>query len=268
MVLSHSTELAQHVPEQFRPKGKLFIDELTLAEIEHLKTGPQGTGKIPTLQSLLAFINRERPGTDMVLNLEIKDVQGTKCPRRQPSIEQLALQEIHEANFSLARIRFSSFSLDSLEKLACLEPKANIGMLFDVPSQQGGDVDRKIFVDGQEKYRGFTLAVVAEVLEHIPQMKALHPEIQTLTSEMVALAAQHKLSIATWGWKEKSPFEDTKFANATSRAIELCRQYDVPLSIITDHAAAMHKLIASLPTPVINVDSLTRHQPVEKHTLT
>ena len=182
----------------------------------------------------------------MVLNLEIKDVQGTLCPSRQPSCAKLVLHEIKKARFPLSRMRFSSFSLGTLAELARLEPKARIGMLFDVPRKRGGSIGKKLFVDREDKFLGFTPSAVMKTLKHIPHLENLHPEIQTLTPETVALAAKHRLGITTWGYMEKSPLKDAEWAEATRQAIRLCRKFDVPLEIITDHAADMQKFVAQL----------------------
>lgn len=258
IVHSHSTDFAQHVALAHRPAGKKYIDDMPLAEVAKLKLGEDGEARIPTLRSLLEVTAAKRQGNDLVLNLEIKDVQGTDCPRRRPSIGQLALQEINEAKFPLERIRFSSFSLDAIADMARLAPKARLGMLFDLPQEQGGDVGKKMFADSTETYLGFTPKMIAAVLARVPSLEALHPEIQSLTPDTVNLAAKHGLAIATWGWLEESPKQSAKFAQATQQAIELCSKNGVPLTIITDHV----KDVRSFAQPFLpNAKKPGRHQP-------
>jgi glycerophosphoryl diester phosphodiesterase len=264
LVLTHSNDLKQHVAETFwstLPKGKQFIDELTLKEVQALKVGPDGRGRIPSLKELLELIKTDRPDLlrenrpdkDFALNLEIKDVQGTDRPRSnhpsigEPSVGELALREIEQARFPLKRIRFSSFSQYALVELAAREPAARIGMLFDAPVSRGGDVGLNIFrhPDYSEKYLGFTPDALESVITRFPRLEAVHPEVQTVTDEMVKLVGKHKLQMSTWGWLEQSPLKQhSDFADATSRVISSCKAHNVPLTIITDRVEDMRRFVA------------------------
>lgn len=244
LVLVHSTDFTQHVQPDFRPAGKSFIDDLTLDEALALKLGPDGTGRIPSLGQLLDTILTLRPGDDLVLNLEIKDVQGTPCPRRTPPLAQLVLDEIRAAGFPLNRIRFSSFSLAILAELAALEPAARIGMLFN-GALAPGEASPRLFVDSDEVYRLFTMAEIDTVLRRIPTLEAVHPEIRTLTPETVAYVAEKGLSVATWGWLGESPLKSRVFEEAARDAVGLCTRNGVRLTMITDHIADLRRLLAA-----------------------
>lgn len=237
IVLIHSTLISDHVDPQFVPAGITYIDEMPLAEVQNLRLGRNDEERIPTLwQALNLMRNR-----GAILNLELKDVQGTKCPRRMPSLSEPVLREIDEAQFPLSRVLFSSFSLDMLADLATHAPEARIGMLFSEKPEPGASL--RMFADGPEEYRLFTPDVIKEVCDRIPNIKALHPEIQTLTRETVALAAERELGINTWAWLERSPLVDATFAAAADNAVKLCRQYHVPLTIITDHVVDTRRFI-------------------------
>lgn len=243
LVLIHSTDFTQHVPPHFRPAGKSFIEELTLEEALALPLGADGTGRVPSLRQLLDSTGALRPGDDLVLNLEIKDVQGTPCPRRSPPLAELVLQEIRAAGFPLHRIRFSSFSLEILTQLADLEPKARLGMLFN-EALGPDEASPRLFVDGDEVYRLFDLPTLQDVLATLPALEAVHPEAQTLTPETVALVAEHGLAVATWGWLEESPAKSPVFEKAARDAVSLCTEAGVELAMITDHMADLRRVVA------------------------
>ena len=243
IVLIHSTEIAQHVALAHRPSDTLYIDDLNFDQIGTLKLGPDGSARIPALQELIALVGTLRPESDadLVLNLEIKDVQDAPCPRRQPTLGSLALQELSVLNFPLQRVRFSSFSLEAIADLGARAPQARLGMLFNVLPHEYSNPGHQLFSDSPEQSISFTPQNIATILARVPQLEALHPEIQTLTPATVALAARHHLAIATWAWFEESPLQSAKFAAATRQALDLCQAADVPLTFITDHIVDLRR---------------------------
>lgn len=234
LVLCHSTDYTLHVEPAGMPPWAHTIDELTLAEALTLPIGADGTARLLTLPALLNQLQHTSPGDGLVLNLELKDVQGTARPRREPSLAALVHRDIVATSLPLERIRFSSFSLHLLTQLAEIEPLAQCAMLFDLPLPTGTSTKR-LFTNSEETYRTFTEENIAAVLHALPNLHALHPEISTLTGDTVKLAAQHGLEIGTWTWQEKSPTADAGAAATITKALALCLQHAVPLTLITDH---------------------------------
>lgn len=245
LVLCHSSDYTLHVEPAGMPLWPRTLDELVLDQALALPIGADGSARLLTLPALLEELQRERPNDGLVLNLELKDVQGTTCPRRQPPLAALVLRDIAAARFSMARIRFSSFSLQALVALAAIAPQAQIAMLFDLPPPADAPAKR-LFVDSDEIYRTFTAENVVNALQALPSLTALHPEITTLTDATVQLAAQHGLEIASWAWQEKSPAADAGAAAAIANAITLCRRHVVPLTFITDHIVDVRRYAAGL----------------------
>jgi glycerophosphoryl diester phosphodiesterase len=252
IVITHSTDFTQHVQPRYRSENQSFIADKTVDEVRALKLGKIGKGRVPSLQDLLGLVKAEvaldvvKQNKGMILNPEIKDVQGTICKRRKsPNLSELTIIEFKEADVPLDIARFSSFSLDSLAEMeAASGGIAKVGMLFDLPKSKGGDAGKTMFVDSQERYLSFTPRNIETAVRQLPNLEALHPEIQSLTRQTVKIAADRGLTIATWGWLELSPLKDRGFANATMHAIDLCKSYNVPLEIITDHARDMRAFIS------------------------
>ncbi len=244
LVLCHATDFTQHVEPDRLPPGAHTLDELTAQQALTLPIGAAGAARLMPLPTLLQTLLKERPGDGLVVNLELKDVQGTMRPRRLPPLATLVLRDIAAAQFPLSRVRFSSFSLTALANLTSQEPAAACAMLFDLPPLHGAPAKR-LFADAAETYLPFTPEQIRAVLEILPNLRALHPEISTLTEETVRLAAHYNLDIATWVSQEKSPAADAEAAGAIANAITLCRNHAVSLTFITDHIVDVRHYAAS-----------------------
>ncbi|MDD3288169.1 MAG: glycerophosphodiester phosphodiesterase [Alphaproteobacteria bacterium] len=243
LVLMHSVRILDHVlcPDAIAeiPDGKKFISHLMLEDVQKLRIGPNGDGRIPTLRDLLSEVKSLRPNNEMVLNLEVKDVIGSDCPRSKASIIDLLLAEIGSIDVSSDLIRFSSFSVDLMCELKKKSPQAKVAVLF---AEQGENHDRKLFIDGAEKYLQFTCDNIEKVKTLIPDAE-LHPE-RNLTKETVRAAKGGIIS--SWALFEKSPLNDNVAADLVKNAYQLCKAENTPLEIITDHAKDMKKFISGL----------------------
>ena len=253
IVLVHANDYSQHImDEKYRAeltRQKAFIGDMTLGDISLMEIGRQSS-EIPTLSMLLHEM-KKFPG--VFLNLELKGVQDTRPSHQQPSHFPLSLAAqtaltIESSNFSPNKIRFSSFAISYLKEMAEICDEADLGMLFDLPQDQGGDVDLPMFCDRPDVYQAFTVAAMEKVLEDIPTLTAVHPEIQSLNNRNVGFAARHGLNIATWGWKEYSPFGNgegnQRFAKALTNAFTLCAKHKISeLAIITDHVRDVRQFI-------------------------
>lgn len=250
IVLVHANDYAQHImyadSHNSVTRVKPFIDQLSVSEIrQHLLTGRdfRSHGGIPTLRNLLTTVRLYFP--DAFLNLELKGKQDTRPTHQRPSLTMPSLAEktvkiIEATDFPPNQIRFSSFATSYLKGMAEICEEAELGILFDLPQDQGGDVGLPMFCDRPDVYQAFTVAAMEKVLEDIPTLTAVHPEIQSLNHRNVGFAARHDLKIATWGWKEYSPIGtgegNIRFAKALTNAFNLCTEHGISeLTIITDH---------------------------------
>lgn len=239
LVLTHSTDYAQHLCGRPRPSAlPNTIDEMTLDQVRQLRVGPNGIGQIPTLRELFDSLSKIVLPDDFCLNLELKGVQGTQRIPRQPSIAQLALDEIARSGFELRLIRFSSFSMTMLHEMQELEPKAALALLTDVGPEHGGDAGKPIFpaLPNSDTYQHFTPQVITQAVTALPSLVAIHPEIRTFTQEAVAACAAHKMQLASWAWQELSP-DYVPFSVFAEKAHLITRMHGVLLCSITDYAA-------------------------------
>lgn len=257
IVLMHSTRYGEHVAPARHFPDRPFLDQLTLAEIDsQLRLGEGEGEKVPELREVLRALSQKFPDIASAglvrFNLELKDVQGTPCPRRQPSLCDLVLRDIREVGFPLDAIRFSSFSLDMLAEMREREPAARLALLTDIGTDHGGDVGKNIFgVGSAECYRGFNESAINEAQARLGSgLVAIHPEIRTLTDAGVAHLAVCNLTLATWGWQEFSPLaqslEGPLFAAAAARASNLCARHLVELVVITDYLEDTRKYLRTL----------------------
>lgn len=254
IVLVHANDYSQHIiDEDYRKQltqKYAFIGDMNLGDISVMEIGRQSS-EIPTLGELL---HKVKDWKHAFLNLELKGVQDTRRTHQQPSHFPLSLAAqtaltIESSNFPLDKIRFSSFAKSYLKEMADIYDEAELAMLFDLPQEQGGDVGLPMFCDRPDVYEAFTVAAMEKVLEEIPTLSAVHPEIQSLNHRNVGFAARHGLKIATWGWKEYSPFGEgegnQRFAKALTNAFNLCQEHSISeLTIITDHLIDARNFLA------------------------
>ena len=127
IVLIHSNDTSTHIKEKkFNTTGETFIDAMTAQEVASLKTGSDGSGRIPTLLELLEAVEKF---PSKFINIELKGIQGTR--REAPPLVEPLLKIIKNKGFPLDRILFSSFSLNTLDELKRRTfNQAKIGVLF------------------------------------------------------------------------------------------------------------------------------------------
>lgn len=259
LFLTHSTRYQDHVAPNAVRADKPFIDQLQAHEVFNLMVGHRASGLpkllggsgprfIPTLEDAFDLLSRV-PGRGTVLNLELKDCQGTDFPRRtNPPIASTVVQSIHASAFPMARIRFSSFSADMLAELSAVAPRAKLAQLTDIGPEADGDVGLPIFKapGSAELYLPFTAEVVRESKRRLPGLAAMHPEIRTLNEPALEVCKELGLQIATWGWREQTPAVAGTFQSAAARAVRLCNELEIPLQLITDYPAEMRQLVQEM----------------------
>lgn len=243
LVVTHSNDLREHV--QSYPPGARFIGDLRMEEVRQLRTGLRGrSGTIPTLAEVMDLVadwRTRRALPDFVLNIEIKDVKGTRAPRTMPGrpslVELLARQVPAHPKLPLEAIVFSSFALSDLVELARLLPSARLGMLFDL----GEEAEKPVYeTDPQltDRYLAFTPANLEKVRRQLAeaggQLEFVHPEIDTLTP--TAMNAASQLGVNCWVMRERVP---VRRRQSLIRAMRLARKNHLRLGVITDFVSEM-----------------------------
>jgi glycerophosphoryl diester phosphodiesterase len=255
LLVTHSNDLREHVPSY--PSSARYIGELRLDEVKQLRTGLRGrSSTIPTLAEVLDLVAEQRarralPG--FVLNIEIKDVKGTRAPKAVPGrpsvVELLARQVPAHPSLPLEAIVFSSFAASDLAELARLLPAARLGMLFDLDQDAGKPVYE---ADPQltDRYLPFTPGTLEQVRKQLAEaggrLEFAHPEIDTLTP--AAMKAASPLGVNCWVMRERVPIRRRQ---SLIRAVRLARENHLRLGVITDFVSEMRAQLeaASRPAP-------------------
>lgn len=250
LVVTHSNNLREHV--QRSPPSARFIGELRLEEVKQLRTGLRArSGPIPTLAEVLELASQwraRRALPDFVLNIEIKDVKGTRAPKAVPGrpsvVELLARQVTAPPALPLESIVFSSFALSDLTELARLLPAARLGMLFDV-SWEAGKLIYEADPQLTDRYLAFTPANLGMVRGQLAgaggRLEFVHPEIDTLTP--AAMKAASPLGVNCWVMMERVPVRRRR---SLLRAVHLAREHHLRLGVITDFVPEMREQLNGL----------------------
>ena len=248
IVGTHADAVRQHILVSFEPPAD-YIGRMTVKEIKNIPVGPAGLGRISTLEETLMMVMNEFPGRKINIELKGKQKNFDDDSRTSPSLAEKVLGIVKKTGFPLRDIVFSSFSHTYLQELAALEPKAKIGMLYDLPVEgYDGDVGMKMFKDRPDVYEPFTVPALELTKQRLPTLSSVHPEIQSLTPETVKWTADNNLALVTWGWRERSPLEETPggehFATATRDAIKMAKEAGIrQMWIITDHIRDMKTFV-------------------------
>jgi glycerophosphoryl diester phosphodiesterase len=251
LVVTHSNALREHV--LVPPPSARFIGELRLDEVRQLRTGLRGrSGTIPTLAEVLDLVSEwrtQRALSDFVLNIEIKDVKGTRAPKHVPGrpslVELLARQVPAHPSLPLEAIVFSSFALSDLVDLARLLPTARLGMLFDLDREAGSLVYE---ADPQltDRYLPFTPVEIEKVRRQLEEaggrLEFVHPEIDTLTP--AAMKAASPLGVNCWVMRERVP---SRRRHSLLQAVRLARANRLRLGLITDFVPETRQQLDALP---------------------
>lgn len=220
-----------------------LLNDLPFSEIERYYTGRGQNGTVSALEHVLRVIEAHDPKTaPFVVNIEIKGVQGSGQPYEVNDYLQRLAATIAETGFPVERVLFSSFALRNITAMSHLLPNAQYGMLF---SER--EFARSIYADHVDdisyQYLPFDQAHIGHVLNHWAmdasdkaKLSYFHPEVQSITSELIAEAAKISFGINCWALFEKL----TEKRKARYQAIaDECAAEKVFFSAITDFIADM-----------------------------
>lgn len=245
VVSTHADEVAQHILVDFEALEK-YIGRMQTYQIREIPVGPEGKGRIPTFDDVLAMVQNEFP--TKIINVELKGKIGNPEDdfTTSSSLGQLVAEDIKQANFPLNQVIFSSFSHRYLLDMHAVMPEAQLGILYEGvhPGQvfqpkplyrQNDDFQQQL-----DYSAALSIPSLESTLQLIPSLYSVHAEISSLTPETVRWIAEHNLVLSTWAWQEHSPHGDTvnnhRARDNILNAVQLCQQGEIKeLLVITDH---------------------------------
>ena len=223
------------------------LNNLSFAQIQEHPTGRQQNGTIAPLTDMLTIIQQIDPHTlPWSVNIEIKGVQGSGQPVESGDFIRHIVLAIEAANFPVERVLFSSFSLANILHMSQLLPQARYGMLF----AEQKDEEKPIYTDHQDDphyyYLQFTPSRLHDVMQEWKthahpeaRLEYTHPEIRTITPEMLTAVKQYGVGINSWSLRET--FNEDR-ATLYRQVIGECMEQDVPMTVITDYLPEIKKL--------------------------
>ncbi|MBX2861501.1 MAG: glycerophosphodiester phosphodiesterase [Vampirovibrio sp.] len=223
--------------------SRKLLNLMPFKDIALLKTGRLQTGSVSTLAEVLGTVAAKDPKTaDWGINVEIKGVQGSGQPYEvNDYLTQLA-ETVKAGDVPVRRVLFSSFSLENLIRMSYLLPNAKYGMLFAEENKPRGiytdhqDDPTYQYLPFDEKHIELVLAEWRARASARARLGYLHPEVRTVTPEMVGVAAKNGLGVNTWGLFEELT---TDRKQQYRELAALCEEKGVKLTMITDYVGEM-----------------------------
>lgn len=228
------------IPGKMPPE---LLNKMNFADIRLFGTGRGGSGAIDSLAEVLDKIAACDPRTlPWAVNIEIKGVQGSGQPYETNDYLQRLADTVKASALPVERVLFSSFSLQNVVAMSHFLPQAQYGMLFaEKPEARGIYADRADDVRFQYlPFDGAHVASVYDIWEKEAKagvsLKYLHPEIMTVTPDMISAAAGRSAGINCWAiFEELKDDRKQKYAATLQR----CGAQGVQLTIITDYIPEM-----------------------------
>ncbi len=229
-------------------KPKDLLNKMNFSDIQSFKTGRYQKGDLVQLETVLNRITEISPKTcDWDVNIEIKGVQGSGQDFEINSFIETIAEVVKKSNLSPKRVLFSSFAMENIIRMSHFLPEAHYGMLFSEDGLDNQKITHPIYQNHQEdieyNYIPFDIHHVdivkktwSDQTHTQAQLNYLHPEITSITEEMIVHAARHDFGINSWGLFEK--LDDQRKAYYQNIA-KLCRENNVFFSAITDYVPEM-----------------------------
>ncbi len=237
LVVTHSNALNDHV---FTEDKLGFLGDYKLADLQKLRVGPHGDGNIPLLSEVVSLMAEYRAvkKPDLFLNIEIKDVKGTEYHKFKYGEKRLLDLLADETRKIKDWVVFSSFAIVDLIEMEKLINDAKLALLFDFPEMK----ERFIYANPSEddsKYMQFTPENIKEVTSKV-KLSYFHPEIRSITEEIVKLSCDLGIKINSWALFEMPP---TKDSAEVANFVKLSQKYNMKNGIITDFVKEMRKVV-------------------------
>ncbi len=224
-------------------KPKHFLNDMKFNDIDQYRTGRTGKGRLALFDDVLALCHsHDQKDLPWVINIELKGVQGSgQVYERNNYLEKVA-ETIKRSAISPSRILWSSFCLENIIRMSQIFPASHFGMLFSEKPQP-----RAIYLnhadDPHYQYLPFDQAsiklVTQEWRQHAHARSVLgyaHPEITTVTPQMITQCAAYTLGINSWSLFEEWISERGQLYKDIAQQ---CDEQQVAYTAITDYLNEM-----------------------------
>lgn len=253
VMFTHNNALASHIlsaphqPEGLNLVNRPYVSQYDAAELQQLRTGPQGNGIIPTLAEVLA------PFADhplVRLNIEIKGRQDTldqtPPPENGATLVEAIIDALRQSPLPPSQILLSSFAASYLAEAKAVAPEFPRAMIFTTP--QSGFAHKPVLPHKPEDhslYECFTPERIIALHQQLA-LHSLHPEITSLHEGLFntisPLRREDGQPLAIYGWALLEPSPETR-KNLLRQAVSSARQHQIPLGFITNHIPAMQAVL-------------------------
>lgn len=221
------------------------LNKLDYDEIQHYPAGRSGQGQIASLANVIELITKIAPDNpSWNVNLELKGVQGSSQPWEGETFLQSVASVIARGPLRPERILWSSFALKNIILMSHLMPRSKFGFLFsegrssEIYSDHTDDICFR-HLPFNLKWASKIISIWTDEAHPSSHLGYLHPEIKSISNEMLLFAKERGLGINSWPHRENLNAERLKIYE---NLIERCRKLDIPLTIITDEIATLRSL--------------------------
>ena len=216
-----------------------MLNRLRFQDIQQFKTGRLEKGQIDTLLDTLNAIANSDPRTaDWAVNIEIKGVQGSGQDWDGEDFIKNLAETAKKSHLPQGRILWSSFCLKNITAISHLVDDGKFGMLFP---EKGAD--KNIYSNYQDDKNFRYLPFIQDNIDFVlnewashadtrKKLEYLHPEIGTISDDILSYASNAKLGINCWALFEK--IDDERLQHYKSLD-EKTKQENIPFTIITDY---------------------------------
>lgn len=222
-----------------------LLNKMPFDAIGAYHAGRYQNGVLARMSDILDYIATIDPATlPWAVNIEIKGVQGSGQNYEENDYLKNLARLVEQSALPVERVLFSSFSLENIIRMSHLLPQAKYGMLFADQQDARGiysnyrDNPRFQYLPFNADHADLVINIWQQEAQRDAKLEYAHPEIMTVTPDMVSYAAKRHLGLNVWALFEK-PDQDRM---AYYRNTALCAdEKNVPFTAITDYIADMQK---------------------------
>lgn len=230
------------------------LNKMTWAEIRQYATGRNGQGQVASLQEVLDVVADHYDGEfPYAVNLELKHLAGSKQDYEDNNFIRIVADTVRASRVPADKVLYSSFCAKLVLDMSHEAPESQFAFL-QREYKDGDNVDPPkigVYTDHQDdplyQYLPFnrnTVDMLTQIWDEQAHPDAklsyMHPEIRTVSAEMLDLMQEKKLGLNVWGLFE-GPNDWIDLYRETAKMAD-ARQ--VHFVCINDYAEKMNKLAA------------------------
>lgn len=245
VVVLHNVVPADHF---FGSQPAGAINTQTLAEIMAHPTGRAQNGAVATLADMLELIARKAPATSPYkVNIELKGSQRSQQAWDGMDFINKVADVVRASPLLPGQVLFSSFALRNIVGMAHILPSAQYGMLFyekpapeDIHTSEPGKWDLQALSFNEETVEKVAAHFVAHASAPA-RLGYLHPELSTISDDMMVKLGQQGWGFNTWMLMDKP--EPARF-NRYVVIRGLTEQHGFTVGAITDYLPELKSALA------------------------